>query len=366
MEARPSFVRSHAAAAALLAFACAAHATPPLYVATELVSPGDGLPLTPVAINDLHAIAGTQATPDGGSVGFTLKDGRFETFRAFPHGRTTNVTAMNAHGDIVGTGSNPTETWAPKSDRGFIRKGRVTTEIHVFPEGQSQPGHLVVSGLNAAGTVVGAWYERPGKPLFGFMWTDGQTTWPLNVPFKKKIESGNWNIFDITNDGIWVVTGNNHFRPDDAWTSLQGGGLIDMGHWGDDGATVRRVRMQAGTGVQLSVGDTSYPGGTRLGAVYRYSVLTWLAGLGGAPSALLDVNESAAAVGWSNDANGVRRAMYWDFGDQFNGASYDLNDYASVPGITLNDAVAINDFGEILAFGVDTSNATHAYLLTPQ
>jgi hypothetical protein len=201
--------------------------------------------------------------------------------------------------------------------------------------------------------------------LFGFLWQDGQTTWPLNVPYKKAHESGNWSVFDIANDGTWVVTGNDHFRPNDAWTTVPGGGLIDMGHWGDDGATVRRVRIQSDSGLELSVGDTSYAGGTRLGAVYRLSVLTWLAGLGGAPSALLDINQTAAAVGWSMDADGEQRAMYWDFGDQFNGASYDLNQYVDLAGITLNNAVAINDYGEILAIGVDAAHGAHGYLLTP-
>lgn len=72
------------------------------------------------------------------------------------------------------------------------------------------------------------------------------------------------------------------------------------------------------------------------------------------------INDSGQVVGWSYLSNYQRHALYWE-----TGTLYDLNDllHELSSGWTINDALAINDRGQIAANGCHTIFGCHGLRL---
>lgn len=86
-------------------------------------------------------------------------------------------------------------------------------------------------------------------------------------------------------------------------------------------------------------------------------VMQPLGSLGGPSSSAQAINNSGIIVGWSNIAGGNATHAF-----MFDGATHDLNDLLTTPiDVPLNQAVAINSEGQILALSADE----RGFLLTP-
>lgn len=103
-------------------------------------------------------------------------------------------------------------------------------------------------------------------------------------------------------------------------------------------------------------------GGIYRAFLYDGNTMIDLGTLGGPSSFSSALNDGGDVVGWSDLSAGEQDAFLDD-----NGQMEDLN--ALIPsdsGIHLDDAVGINDSGQIIASGTDASgNASSAFLLTP-
>jgi len=115
------------------------------------------------------------------------------------------------------------------------------------------------------------------------------------------------------------------------------------------------------------VGDTVVDGRSRAARLVD-GVLTELGTLGGVSSKALGVNDPGQVVGYAVavGADGAMRAFVWQGGTQ-----YDLNQrLAQALGVVLLQATALNDAGQIVAWGATgatpETTVIRAFLLTPR
>jgi probable HAF family extracellular repeat protein len=112
------------------------------------------------------------------------------------------------------------------------------------------------------------------------------------------------------------------------------------------------------------VGDTVVAGQSHA-ALLSGGVLSDLGVLGGTSSKALGVNDAGQIVGYALASDGAMRAFVWT-----GGAIYDLNRRLTrTPGLVLQQATAINEAGQIVAWGTTGSTpdtaVTRGFLLTP-
>lgn len=113
------------------------------------------------AINDDGAIAGSYGGPNG-HIRFYIrtKDGQITTFAPDGRRRVGEVRGLNAAGAVVGNFFN-----SPKDEDAFVRwpDGRIEL-IKIDPNGTTQ-----VTGINASGTITG-WFDNGTEdPGHGFL-----------------------------------------------------------------------------------------------------------------------------------------------------------------------------------------------------
>jgi len=95
--------------------------------------------------------------------------------------------------------------------------------------------------------------------------------------------------------------------------------------------------------------------------LYNDGVMKDLGTLGGSNSYGNAINDNGEIVGYSLTQSGSERAFIYNAG-----AMQDLNSMLPLNSPwMLSEAWAINDLGQVVAWGSDSSNQTHALLLTP-
>jgi probable HAF family extracellular repeat protein len=135
------------------------------------------------------------------------------------------------------------------------------------------------------------------------------------------------------------------------------GQITDLGTLGGD-RTYGSGLNQAGqvTGYSRTSGN-----GRDHAFLYRNGQMTDLGTLGGLDSGGLSLNEAGQVVGYSDTPFEVPHAFLYS-----NGQMRDLNGLIDLRlGITLREATAINDSGQIVTNGANRSGDDRAFLLTP-
>ncbi len=207
----------------------------------------------------------------------------------------------------------------------------------------------VPSAINDAGQIVGELEEQ------AFVWQNGTMTQLTDLSGG----TGSSSAFDINNRGQIV-----------GWSdTLTGSSPAVL--WQNDGSIVNLGDLPGG------IVDGSANAINNLGQIVGYSeaatgqraflwqngVMTDLGDLAGGldESEAIDINDLGQIVGTSEAAAGSR-AVLWE-----NGILIDLNELAGVAGsgYTLNQALAINNLGQILVSGTDVNGSFRSLLLAP-
>jgi probable HAF family extracellular repeat protein len=297
--------------------------------------------VNPRHLNNKGEVIGTAGTT--GTRGFHWKNGVYTDLQT-----ATGSTAST----MVPAGIN---------DRSIIVGNQdVEPRSFMIRDGQLRPLQIATTGgvpsiiaINNRNQIVG----RAESSVF--IWERGRTTYLPRLPGS--------DDFVTTANGIndrGVVAGISGTIDERSAVIWRDGAVITLG-LPDDTAN---AQAKAISNFDLVVGDASGQPGVVKAFLWESGTTRELPPPAGATTSIVwSINDWGAVVGESTmSQNGAVHATLW-----VSGQAHDLNDLldANEPlrdQIRLARAVLINERGQIVAYGVDRINGTHAvYLLTP-
>lgn len=248
-------------------------------------------------------------------------------------GGTAIANAINDSGTIVG------DVFNQDPEVVFSYSGGVMTNLGSLGGSYGYP-----NAINNYGTVVG-WSMIDGNQFFhAFSYFGGVMTDLGTLGGSTSVALGINNNGTIVGGALTASGEQNAF-------SYKNGMMSDLGTLGGLTSAANGINS-AGT----IVGDADVAGGNQHAFRFSNGVMQDLGTLGGATSSASAINIAGIVVGNSTTADGASDAFIYE-----NGTMYDLNKLMGLNGVTLTDATALNDLGQIVADGSDGN----AYLLTP-
>lgn len=326
-----------AAALLVVVRAPAAHAVPSSCRATDLGTLG-GRASRAAAISADGTIVGSADRASGDTVAVVFRDGKI-----IPLG-TLGGVASSARG-IDGQRVVGSSEVAPEVTHAFLWDGERLRDLGALGEGRD----ATATAINRSGEIVGYSLiaRSNASPTHAFVVRRGRMI-DLNAP-----GGGDSVAHDINDWGMIVGL----------YTRAEGGGVaflhwrrrfFNLGHLGGGDAEARAINRRGQV-----VGASQTANGQRH-AFRWYGVMADLGTLGGTSSLALGLNATGTTVGTSETADGATHA----FLAPMNAEMIDLHALAAPPGVTLREAVGIDDGGRIAANGRLESGADHAFLLT--
>ena len=328
--------RGLAAVPLLVALTCSrAHAQ--YYATTDLTALGGSFSICS-ALNNSGTVVG-YANFAGGSFAFSDAGGSLVNLGAPPTAEESNALAINNAGTIAGVATYAGDQWG--NDRLVSFNGGTVSYLGFSPSG----GNIVVTAINDSGTIVGYSFDTSSSPKqHAFAYSGGSVTALGNLP------GGTYSLATGINNAGTIVG------------------------WADDASGHQAVTFSGGTVSPLGLSAPSYAyainnagtviGNETLGGLFRgvsfsNGVITDLGTLpGGSTTLPAAINSAGTIVGTTETAGGgAPHAFIYS-----NGTLADLSLRVTIPGVANIEPIAINDEGQILVYGEDTSKA---YLLTP-
>jgi probable HAF family extracellular repeat protein len=251
-------------------------------------------------------------------------------------GEGTGAVGINDHGHIVGN---------------RFSDGQLT---YFLFDGQLHDLPLAAFDVNGVGRVIGRVETDIG---FSAAYQDRGGTVQVLPTFGGGPEA---TAHDVNDAGVIVGAADVRLRGF-SHAFLWDGTLHDLGALGGDLSWASAVNDQG----QVVGGWSMEPGSVSRGFLYDGATMRDLGTFGGDRGGAIDINNRGQILGSSytrgfEGAPDVRRAFLYE-----DGTAYDLNDLIDARlGSRLEDAVAINDFGQIVASGY-VNNQRHYYFLTP-
>jgi len=303
-------------------------------------------------------------------------------------GSSTFAYGLNNLGQVVGS-SNTGQMRDPATpvSHAFLWEAGHMTDLGL-PAGSDAIDSAAYS-INDAGHVAGV-YSYPGHDghdTAGFLYAGGIAIALSNVP-QGKVSAIN-NIGQIVGD---IPSGSPSAPAAFLWNA---GRVIDLGTLGGTGSQARAINdsgqvagsayLDGNSAVHaflysgMGLADLGTLGGTNSMAfgidsagqvvgssqaanngpqhafLYGGGLMMDLGTLGGTDSQADGINSRGLTAGWSRTASGERHAFLWS-----SGRMMDLNSLVTLePGVSLEEATAVNDMGQIVA---NASNG-RAYLI---
>jgi len=326
-------------AAALLALveAPAAHGAPSPCRATDLGTLG-GYASRAAGIDSDGTIVGSADRASGDTVAVLFRDGQI-----VPLGTLGGVASAGR--GVGGRRAVGTSEVAPEVTHAFLWDGHRMRDLGALGEGRD----ATATAINRSGEIVG--YSQIARsnasPTHAFVTRRGRMV-DLGAP------GGGDSVAHGINDWGMIVG---------LYTRADGSGVaflywhrrfFDLKHLGGGDAEARAINRRGQV-----VGASQTANGQRH-AFRWYGVMADLGTLGGTSSIALALNAAGSAVGSSETADGSTHAFLAPAG----GGMIDLHALAAPPGVTLREAVGIDDAGRIAANGRLEGGPDHAFLLT--
>lgn len=294
-------------------------------------------PSRAVAINAKGQMAGT-----AGRHAYFF-DGNTARLFLFNAAAESEATAMNNHGDIVGSGRAPSiGPFLPF--RAFVYLNGVPRFLGILAGVDGNSGAI---GVNDRREVVGS------SHFFGFhhafIYTEEDGMRDLGIPGQLNFAQAINNSGEVV--GFYMPTILSLPR---AFLRLANGEVRDLGTLGDGGAQAIAISNQGWVVGQSQVGKTGHA------FLYRDGQMFDLDGRPGRNSAALGINSKGQVVGYFIDAAGEQSAFLYS-----DGSMYDLNDLIPRDADRfLSSADGINDAGQIAASGTYQGQPA-SFLLSP-
>jgi probable HAF family extracellular repeat protein len=223
-------------------------------------------------------------------------------------------------------------------------------------------GDYLLCGINNSGQIVGD-YSRSDFANHAFLYSSGNM---------KEIGSLNGTNDDglpdsdaicINNNGQiagYSYANNNHYIH--AFRYSGNGPMQDIGTLGGKNSDAWGIND---SGQVVGWSDTSDGDGLQICHAFLYSdhgPMQDIGTLGGERSLAVDINNNGQVVGLAMTSDNDWHAYLYSE----NGPMQDLNDLIDhSSGWTLEESSAINDKGQIVCSGINSSGQTHIFLLTP-
>jgi probable HAF family extracellular repeat protein len=326
---------------------CCGSAHAQQYTVTALGTLG-GTETFAAGINNAGQVVGYATTAGDAATGAVLWNGATPTVLGALGGATHSAaTAINDAGQVVGYAQSADYT----VQAAVLWNGTTPTNLGALPGGSK----ATALGINNAGQVVGS-SETMTFPF------------PIPLPTNATLWSGN-TLTDLGTVGGDSAQANGINQAGTVVGSVNANGGNNAVVW--NGTTATQLASLGGNigganainNAGTVVGSSAIASGAEHAAEWNGTSVIDLGTLGGVNSEAVAINGEGVIVG-SSDTSLSTDATIW-----VDGKIIDLNSLvagALGPGITLTDAVAINDSGQIAANAVDdNTGAETAYLLTP-
>jgi probable HAF family extracellular repeat protein len=308
-----------------------------LYSVTDLGTFGGDFSVG-FGLNDAGQVTGySPSTSNGPSHAFLYSNGQMRDLGTLG-GRYSAGRSLNTAEQV--TGFSETST-GQENNHAFLYSNGQMRDLGTLPGGVDSIG----LGINNAGQVVGTSRLAPTLE-HAFLYSNGQLR-DLNDLVDPRL--------GITLLGATAINDNGQILAV-RYLLSSNGQMTDLGTLGGD--------RTYGSGLNNAGQVTGYSGTSGNGPdhafLYRSGQLIDLGTLGGRNSGGLSINEAGQVVGYSDTPFPVDHAFLYS-----NGQMRDLNSLIDLRlGITLREATAINDSGQIVANGIGETGG-RAYLLTP-
>jgi len=301
------------------------------------------------AINASGQVTGVASTTgNAGSHAFLYSNGHMSDLGTFG-GTLSAGLAINANGQVTGYADFSTGT--PEA---FLYSNDQMTGLSLG--GTYSYGYAI----NDSGQVTGESTTRNNAADHAFLFHSGQVT---DLGTFGGTMSGGAAINASGQVTGSTSTSGNALQPAFLYSNGQTTNLGTLGGTISNGAAINVSGQVAG--LAYTSGNTAYHA-----FIYNNGQMTDLGTLGGTNSDAYAINDSGQIVGWA-DISGSSNSPSSPGGgtDAFlysNGQMLDLNSLiAPGSGLTLTDALGINDIGDIYGSAVDALGNQYAFELTP-
>lgn len=315
----------------------AAHSGP-AYIAVDL-----GSNTTGTAINNAGTVVGS-ITTNGNSFAFSFRNGQLNTIHIPALQGYTTASGINNSGIIVGEGYVNPNTFAQPYDTFIYSNGAITVV-------STAGGTTSCIGINDSNILTGPYALDFGNFFYDSYYYSNGTFVSIGTFEPATVTAST----AINNAGVIV----GYFFGPDRSPRTYGAFYYSNGMYSYLGTLPGANQSQANgiNNVGTVVGFCDSPSGTNHAFSYSNGNMADLGTLGGLVSIANAINDAGVAVGNSTASSGEQRAFVFS-----NGTMTDLNsNLVQQISTTLNNAVAINRSGQIVANGENGD----AFLLTP-
>jgi probable HAF family extracellular repeat protein len=305
------------------------------------------------SINNRDQVVGSSIANSGYTRAVLYENGTVRDLGLGTNGAySANARAINDAGQITGyLGINT-------SSHIFLYENGLLRDIGSGLFGNAGYTQNYGYGINASGNIVGYNYYNGGNPHACFISNNVSKTMPgissAPVSFASDINNSN----HIVGDALLPGQSSRH-----AYLYADGS-VKDLGTLGGTAGSYSSYATAINNNEQIVGASLTTSNVARHAFIYSNNHMTDLGALTGAggESVAYAINDRGVAVGYSMTTNNVQHACVYTDGSvrDLNGLVINQNS-----GWTLQTAWSINNAGKIVGVEVNSSGASHAFLLTP-